>query len=112
MPDMDIAGQITTARRGHQGGLWAVFSLDLLTLGGYLNLYRWKSNFLSHVTCRIFLPFLSRMRNVDLRDPFNIESLAEHITRFSRRGVGCGEGIIAQAPEDSEKDRSQRRLMP
>ena len=52
------------------------------------------------------------MRNVDLRDPFNIESRAEHITRFSLRGVGCGEGIIAQAPEDSEKDRSQRRLMP
>ena len=32
--------------RGHHGGLWAVFSLDLFTLGGHYYLYRWKSNFL------------------------------------------------------------------
>lgn len=44
------------------------------------------------------------MRNVDLRDPLIIESLAVHITRFSLRGVGCGEGDMAQAPEDAEKD--------
>ncbi len=42
------------------------------------------------------------MRNVDLGDPLTIGSLAEHITRFSLRGVGRGEGIITRALEDAE----------
>ncbi|MEE8143219.1 MAG: CerR family C-terminal domain-containing protein, partial [Planctomycetota bacterium] len=46
---------------------------------------------------RVFRPFLERMSEGAVENPGEIDSISEHITRFSLRALGCTKGQIEEA---------------
>ncbi|MHC4305753.1 MAG: TetR/AcrR family transcriptional regulator [Planctomycetota bacterium] len=52
---------------------------------------------------RIFKPVLERMAVGDLTDRRKIRSIADHIARFSLRGLGCPPDVVEQAVSGAAK---------
>jgi hypothetical protein len=52
---------------------------------------------------RIFKPVLERMAVGDLTDRTKIRSIADHIARFSLRGLGCPQDVVEQAVSGAAK---------
>jgi hypothetical protein len=52
---------------------------------------------------RVFKPVLERMAVGDLTDRTRIRSIADHIARFSLRGLGCPPDLVEQAVSGAAK---------
>ncbi|MHC4273695.1 MAG: TetR/AcrR family transcriptional regulator [Planctomycetota bacterium] len=64
---------------------------------------------------RIFKPVLERMAVGDLTDRRKIRSIADHIARFSLRGLGCSPDLVEEAVANAaeiERDAAPKQRAP